>query len=98
MLAPPREPSVAATTIRKTLNFPAALRLPERGSMTSEGMGGNTASRAINRATPAYPMPAITFVTQATSCATSSPMQDDYIRQQSHTRVALLSDMRCYME
>src|SRR3954453_15353447 len=78
MLAPPMDPSVAAATIRKTLNFPAALRLPERGRITSEGMGGKTASRAINRATPAYPTEAMTFVAQVTSCATSSAMQGYY--------------------
>src|SRR3982750_4613435 len=78
MLAPPRDPSVAVATMRKTLNLPPALRLPERGRITSEGIGGKTASRAINRATPAYPTEAITFVAQVTSCATSSAMQGYY--------------------
>jgi hypothetical protein len=46
------EPIIADSTTSTKLKVPLALRLPARGRITSEGMGGKTASSAINSAMP----------------------------------------------
>ena len=46
------DPIVAASTIPRSVASPSRLTNPANGSTTSDGIGGNTFSRATSMATP----------------------------------------------